>query len=42
MRLATVVLAIGLGLAAAPIQAQDRDFGFDDVLTGLGRALSPE
>ena len=40
MRLAMVVLAMGLGLAAAPVQAQDMDLG--DIFSGIGRALNPE
>ncbi|HEX2078889.1 MAG TPA: hypothetical protein VHG08_14300, partial [Longimicrobium sp.] len=40
MRLATFVLAVGLGLAATPIQAQDMDLG--EIFNGLGRALNPE
>ncbi len=40
MRLAMFVLAVGLGMAAAPIQAQETDLG--EIFRGLGRALGPE
>ena len=40
MRLATVVLAIGLGLAAMPADAQDMDLG--EIFGGINRALNPE
>jgi hypothetical protein len=40
MRLVSIGLAAGLGLMAAPIQAQDFDVG--DVFRGIERALDPE
>ena len=40
MRLATVVLAMGLGLAAMPAEAQDMDLG--EIFGGISRALNPE
>jgi hypothetical protein len=40
MRLATVVLVMGLGLPALPAQAQDVDLG--EIFGGIGRALSSE
>jgi hypothetical protein len=40
MRLATVVLVMGLSLAAAPSQAQEMDM--KEILSGIGRSLSPE
>src|SRR5687767_9065292 len=40
MRLATVVLAMGLGFAAMPAEAQDMDLG--EIFGGINRALDPE
>jgi hypothetical protein len=40
MRLGTVVLVMGLSSAAAPVPAQDVNFG--EIMRELGQALSPE
>jgi hypothetical protein len=40
MRVATVALAMSLGLVAAPIQAQDLDVG--EIFGGISRALNPD
>lgn len=40
MRVTIVVIAAGLTLTAAPIQAQDFDFG--EIVGGISRALNPE
>ena len=40
MRIVSIGLVAGLGLMAAPIQAQDFDVG--DVFKGIERALNPE
>lgn len=40
MRFGTFALILGLGMIAAPVQAQEMDLG--EIFTGIGRALNPE